>query len=235
MGSVIRIVDDDDADAGVIRVVADDDDIVEDGGSVRVRMAVMDGTDLSHHRPGFRVSDEASKSPTVGDMDAARDAARSARVAWIADMQDAWRMDARPKKKPPPDDDDDDDDDGGRSTTDARQAARDAYDGMVRRAENAWRMGPVRDAAEPDTSSSAETMRKHLRTDPDNDVQAKRDKAYRGYTTALSEAWKTPGVHPQPAKVGPGPSGLIAATESPDPTTRARQIERQGEAWRGGK
>jgi hypothetical protein len=80
-------------------------------------------------------------------------------------------------------------------------------------------------------------MRRHLRTDPDDDAQARRDRAYQDYTTRLSEAWKNPpGVmRPQPAKVALGPTGFVEAVTSADPAARAAAIERQGEAWRYGK
>jgi hypothetical protein len=84
---------------------------------------------------------------------------------------------------------------------------------MVRRLENAWRSPPARDAAEPDIGSPpGELIRQHMRTDPDDDAQARRDRAYQDYTTRLSEAWK-----------GAAPGAA------------ASQIERQGERWRGGR
>jgi len=64
--------------------------------------------------------------------------------------------------------------------------------------------------AEPDMSSSAETMRRHLRTEPDENAQARRDAAWAQYRDRLGNAWKT------------NPSAATA-------------IERQGERWRGGR
>ena len=145
----------------------------------------------------------------------------------------------------------------------ARAAVRDARAEMIRRAENAWRTPPqrdvtaARDAAEPDLGTRPEElmMRRHLfgapgSRDPGDDpaetmrghlgelrerVQRERDRAWNAYKDRTSNAWKTGGAQPQPAKVGPGPSGFIAAVETPDPAARARQIERQGERWRGGR
>jgi hypothetical protein len=66
------------------------------------------------------------------------------------------------------------------------------------------------------------TLRRHLRTEPDDDAQARRDRAYQDYTTTLSEAWKRPpGVqHPQPTRA--------------DPAARVAAVQRQGAKWRHG-
>src|SRR5215471_5101381 len=91
--------------------------------------------------------------------------------------------------------------------TTARRATRDAYFEMVRRAENAWRT-PARDAAEPDSSSPPEVMRRHLRTEPDDDAQARRDRAYADYCAKVSQAW-----------------------QQANPTVRANSVERQRKQW----
>jgi hypothetical protein len=87
----------------------DDDDEVKDGESVRTPLYLCDavtydedgephfvrasaGVDLSRHQPGYRsVGDAASKSTHCGDLDALRDAARSARSSWIRKISDAWK------------------------------------------------------------------------------------------------------------------------------------------------
>ena len=92
---------------------------------------------------------------------------------------------------------------------DARAKARDAYDEYCRRISNAWRR-PIRDFAEPDLGSRPEELRRHLRTEPDDDAQARRDRAWADYCGRISNAWRT---NPR------------AATA----------IERQGERWRGGR
>jgi hypothetical protein len=164
----------------------DDPDEVSDevspGGSVRVplfcvdtyqlnnrplsRLSDLSAADLDRHRPGYRLSDQASKSDKLSGLDAA--------------------------------------------ARDARTATRDAYFEMVKRAENAWRT-PIRDAAEPDLASRPEeVMRHHLRTEPDENAQARRDAAWAQYRDQLGNAWKT------------------------DPRA-ATAIERQGERWRGGR
>ena len=218
-----------------IKIVTDDDEL-EDGRTVRVPLVVMDA-DLSHHRPGFRVSDEASKSSSLADLDAARDAARSARDAWIKQTTDAWRMDAK-RKKPPPDDDDDDgaakkgsrrlSPDRSGDTADARQAARDAYDAMCSRLTNAWRT-PVRDAPEPDSGTPPEELMRRHTFDPDADVQARRDRAHADYVTRTTNAWRNPpGVTPQQtAIVGAGPKSMVVepARGRTDPD-RAGEVER---------
>src|SRR5262249_20648545 len=122
---------------------------------------------------------------------------------------DAWRSPQLDKRRRRKDDDDDDDDynetdpdkigesalkgDGRKmlSATDARSMSRSSYDAMCERLRNAWR-SPSHDAHEPDNSSSAEVMRRHLRTEPDDNAQARRDRAYQDYTTRLSEAGKAP-------------------------------------------
>ena len=77
---------------------------------------------------------------------------------------------------------------------------------------DAWRT-PSRDAAEPDLGSRPEEvmrMRRHLRTEPDDDAQARRDAAWAQYRDQLGNAWKI------------------------DPRA-ATAIERRGEQWRGGR
>jgi hypothetical protein len=95
---------------------------------------------------------------------------------------------------------------------DARAAARDARARYVDNLTNAWRT-PARDAAQPDIGSPpAEMMRRHLGGNEPDDAQARRDRAYREYTTRISEAWK--GAAPGRA---------------------ASRIEQQAERWRGGR
>jgi hypothetical protein len=197
--------------------------IVEDGEEVHVDVLLADSirhrdrrlwdtADLSLHlhQPGFRTADAAGytdKSSRTGatpfvSNDAARDAARSARDRWIADMSSAWRDGGRKRRREPPDDDDNgDDDENGdenndrrsRSAGDARAAARRSYDAMVARLGRAWRT-PVyqrlvnRDAAEPDLSSPPEIMRRHLRGDEPPD----REKMYRQRNADLENAWRSP-------------------------------------------
>jgi len=141
----------------------DDDDMVRDGDTVRTPLYLVDAVRFEDGQPHFlRAVDEASKSKTVLDLDAARDAARAARESWIKQMCDAW-------KRP-----------------------------------------PTRDASQPDLGTRAEEMmRRHLRTEPDYDAQARRDAAWAQYRDQLGNAWKI------------------------DPRA-ATAIERQGERWRGG-
>jgi hypothetical protein len=96
----------------------------------------------------------------------------------------------------------------GRVTDAAAEARRTAaYDAMVRRLQDAWRLRP-KDAAEPDAGT--ELLRRHLRTEPDDNAQARRDAAWARYRDQLGRAWQA----------DPG---------------RATAIERQGEQWRGGR
>jgi hypothetical protein len=120
--------------------------------------------------------------------------------------------------------------------TDAMAEARrtSAYDGMVRRLQDAWRLRS-KDAGQPDNSSSAEVMRRHLRTEPDNNAQDRRDKAWASYKDQLNNAWRSPpGIaRSEPAILGSGPRSMVVET---DPS-RATEIERQAESsqWRHGK
>jgi hypothetical protein len=92
------------------------------------------------HRSGFR----------TGTNQAAHDAARSSREAWIKDMSEAWRgpgsmsssgyIDARRKPPDDPDDDPDDDDDEDRENRDRHPSLKSLAD--IRRpaieAREAW-------------------------------------------------------------------------------------------------
>jgi hypothetical protein len=194
-----------------------DPDICQDGETVRRPLLLMDG------RPGFaRPSDEQIT------------ARRAARDEMISRTTEAWR-DAR--KKPTPPDPDDDDDFDVTDPRDARRASRASYDAMCLRLQDAWRH-PV-DAAQPDAfGSDPDVMRRHLRTDPDDDAQARRDAAYQNYTSSLSEAWKNPphAAVPSPSVLGIGPMNKVleGATGRTDPAAAAR-IERVRERTHGGR
>jgi len=214
----------------------EDDDMIEDGGSVRVPMTMMDA----------RLTDAVS----------ARRKAQNVRARWVRSLTDSWKMppgqpvsDARRKRD---DDDDDDAADGRRrplrGAADARAISNTAYRRMVAGLQDAWRT-PSRDAALPHEDPAA-AMRAHLGGGDDDDdendngngngnndnPQARRDSAWNSYKASLGNAWRGPqGIaQPQPTKAGAGPSGFIAAAESPDPAARARAIEREGEKWRQG-
>jgi hypothetical protein len=87
---------------------------------------------------------------------------------------------------------------------DVRHQAREAW---IKDMTQAWkRPGLIRDAAEPDAGSEllrrrpdepdadvGERLRGHLRTDPDDDAQAKRDAAWLDYKETLGRAWQTLG------------------------------------------
>jgi hypothetical protein len=230
---VIRIVDDD-----VIRVIDDDDVEVPDGHTVKVRMNMMDDMmvvrrptfDAAAHQPGFRTDNDAylrayrefcADAGHSSDRVSVHDA-RAERSRWIADMQDAWRMDARRVRKPAPDDDDPDENNDepegssgqynrqyrsrrelGLSAMPFKVDARAAYDAMCSRLRDAWRM-PACDFAEPDTGSSAEELARHRRgdpsgvTDPDRAgsieerVERTRGRIWNDYKTRLENAWRDP-------------------------------------------
>jgi hypothetical protein len=122
----------------------DDDHIVPDGGSVRVRMQMMDALQRSvavgfgtfnarDHQPGYRTALDAGMPPHVRD---ARARANAAYDAMCARLTNAWRTPGR---------DADPDSDGaarlrqhpGADEVEAkRRAARQAY---VDQLTNAWR------------------------------------------------------------------------------------------------
>ena len=89
---------------------------------------------------------------------------------------------------------------------------REARADYIRRLSDAWKRPPraAWDAAEPDLGSRPEELRRHLRTEPDDDAQARRDRAWADYCDRLSNSWRT---NPRAATV----------------------IERQAERLRGGR
>jgi hypothetical protein len=110
-----------------------DDEIIPDGGSVRVPMLLFDSRRFSaaNHQRGYRFADGQSSRRAL-----------EARDAYVRKLQTAW-MDAR--RKPPDDDDDNDDNDEQdnndrrsrrRGASDASMVARDAY---VRKLQSAWK------------------------------------------------------------------------------------------------
>ena len=176
-----------------------DDPMVEDGERVHVPMMLCDG-----HRNGYL--------PQTDEMLAKR---RAARDGYVINLGSAWCDGGRIRRRP-----DDGDEDRSRrenapdslSTADAQESdavRRGAYYGMVARAANAW-CTPVRDFAQPDQSSTPAELARHLRTDPNDDAQARRDRAWIQYRDNLASAWKT------------------------DPRA-ATAIERQAEMWRAGR
>ena len=171
------------------RTEDDDDIIVPDGGSVRVRMPMMDSlqrsiaefdaqrrvtVDYRDHRPGFVRVD----SPEVRD---ARAKALQARREMIDRAASAWKSlgrDAASVKVP------------GRNLENPRDAANAEYDAMCRRLTDAWR-GPRHlgghDAAQPDLGSRLSDIEET----PDDNAQARRDRAYQSYCDRIGSAWKT--------------------------------------------
>jgi hypothetical protein len=228
------------------------DEVIEDGQSVRVPLVLMDSLqrsvfehsrrlhtsglalDTRNHQPGYvypRVS-----SPDIVD---ARQRAMDARREMIERNSNAWKSPIRDAACPmcghDPDDDDDVNgtEDARRPTSlaDATAMRRQAYDAMVKRGEQAWRMG--RDAAQPDQSSRPGELSSYLHpvspeeftrafnrrstgvsAGPGGD-QPDKERAYRERVSALENAWRTP-----------------TGVANPSAATR---VERQGEIWRGGR
>jgi hypothetical protein len=152
----------------------DDEIEVPDGGSVRVNMMLMD-----HARST--------------DATAARTAAKNQRLVWVRSLTDAYKMTpGTPQRSASASSDVCQINDGRRPmlTADAaRRLSNTAYREMVMKLQSAWR-SPSRDAAEPDNSSSAEAMRRHLRAEEEDIAQARRDAAYKEYVRNLGAAWQ---------------------------------------------
>jgi hypothetical protein len=171
----------------------DEDEVVEDGGTVHVPLMLCDS--MAGQRSGYAL--------LTADQVAKR---QEARDGYIRDLNSAWRMDA--KRKPP-----DDDTKNDNKLADVRAPAIKARDSYVRYLMTAWRR-PVRDAAQPDNSSSAEVMRRHLygATDPNaapaierqaerergkgagtDDPRSAAERSYDQYKASLATAWQTTG------------------------------------------
>jgi hypothetical protein len=71
---------------------------------------------------------------------------------------------------------------------DAQRMARDARQTWIRDLSSAWRT-PHKDASEPDAAEAR--LRRHLRSEPDDDAQVRRDRAWKSYCDQLSTAWQT--------------------------------------------
>jgi hypothetical protein len=222
----------------------DDDFMVPDGGSVKVRMALMDSVqrrvafDAANHQPGYRsVSDAAVR--------AAQDARNSARARWIREMGDAWRS---PQKRAV------DKNPGGGLTCprchgagkiDGRECPRcdgegfvedypagyehepkdarsRAYFQMVQRLQDAWK-----DAAQPDQSSSNAEWRRHLRNVPDpGDPNAMMRRHLRTEPDDDAQARRDRAYADYCARVS-------QAWKQNNPAARANSVERQRRQWTG--
>jgi hypothetical protein len=210
-------------------------DIVADGEQISVPLHLCDTArrDLvlgfgalaaadaaSLHRPGFRRSADSADLAT-------RDAARS---RWLADMNSAWRMDA--KRRADPDEDDDEDDEANlrheSPSTDVRapaRKARDAYrrwlddesgldvrapairarDRWVRSLQDAWRT-PSRDAVEAGPGPAATMPAPRAGPAPKRPVPDTREQQYAQRCADLENAWRGP---------GPGAPGASLAVTGP--------------------
>jgi hypothetical protein len=237
----------------------DDDDMVPDGGSVRVPMLLTDSRrfafDAENHRPHYG-------RPT-GAVHNARIVRTAARDAYLRRLTDAWRTMGRDANPPQftcpecrgtgrdPDDDSPDgrcDECGGtgyiepplnsarkeahetfplrrspdtslRVDARANDVRRTAYAEYVKRIQDAWRQ-PVDAGGEPDASTQllrgapdpgdpSAMMRRHLRTESDDENQRRRDAAWAAYRDRLGSAWQQGRTDPN----------------------RATEIERQRQRW----
>jgi hypothetical protein len=190
----------------------DDDRIVEDGESVRIRLDMMDAlqrsihqadqqsrrqtipvVDTTFHVPGYV---QVADSPAIRD---ARKAAMDARREMIDRATNAWRSPSNPPLPRPT------------SFQDANAMRREARDAYIQRTCDAWRT-PVSDAAQPDLSTTtfhrvspqafsqalarggdpSRMMQPQRPPGSDDNPQARRDRAYKEYCDRLGSAWKSP-------------------------------------------
>jgi hypothetical protein len=167
----------------------DDDDEIEDGHSVRVPMMIMDGNRVNlidtvrfeDGQPHFlRTANAASessnfedfKSPRLGDLNAARDAARAARDQWIERMCDAWRTPQRARDAAEPD--------AAEALLRRAPAPHDDPAAALRR----HLFGPDDDGAPGPGDIGAVERRL-------TEQQRERDRAWARYRDNLANAWKT--------------------------------------------
>jgi hypothetical protein len=163
----------------------DDDMVVPDGGSVKVRLELMDALQRQV------ASDARNHQPHHAELtDKVRQLRAATRGAYVAQLTNAWRMpgrDALPEPDDPnndptePDEPDDDD-------TDDRERTRSAY---LNELQNAWRrpermvtgFGPTVVGAGPAVVGAGPGGR---------DAQAIRDRdaAWNEYRARLSNAWR---------------------------------------------
>jgi hypothetical protein len=169
---------------------------------------------LDAHRSGFRtVSHVGDDHQAKAGAEIARDGARSARDAWLKQISDAWRMDARKRKSDPDEDDPDDPDeddtnDRSGSLMDIRRPAIRARASWVRSLSDQWRSPapspnfttglptgphghPVRDSAAG--PGPAQTLSPGGVPEPPD-----KEAMYAQRCRDLENAWRSP--------VGPGPA-----------------------------
>jgi hypothetical protein len=174
----------------------DDDEMVPDGRSLKVPLALMDSVqrrfafDANNHRPHFA-------EPTYEE----RTRRQATRDSYIEGLTTAW------KRSPRTTEDRKDPNLGSFSdarpqldAADAQARKNAAYRERNRLLANAWR-GDA--APKPDDDPDDDT---------DNNDQARREKAYSDYVQRLQNSWRAtvgagPGsVGPSPGSVGPGPT-----------------------------
>jgi hypothetical protein len=216
------------------RIKTDADDVVPDGGGVRVPLYLVDAR---AHQPHY------------AELDDERTMRRAAvRAAWIKEIGDAWRSPGRDASPPQftcpechgtgvdPDGDSPTgrcDECGGTGyvepptnsssrekrdrperapdtslRVDAAAARRAAYDSYCRRLQDAWRSPSHRDAGEPDAGT--QLLGHHLSAEPAANAAALRERSYEDYRRRVENAWR--------------------GQTDPD---RATEIEQQRERWLG--
>ena len=87
---------------------------------------------------------------------------------------------------------------GDAAVRDARTAARDARETWIKDLTSAWKRTPsTYDAGEPDAGEVL--LKRHLRSEPDDNAQALRERAYQNYCDELSRAWQRGRTDPRAA------------------------------------
>jgi hypothetical protein len=207
----------------------EDEGEARDGETVRVPLHMMDAMRRAIATHDFNVN-ARDHQPHYAQLSDERLVRRAAvRAAWIKQLNDAWRGDAKRRRRDDDDEDDDDDDEVagaegqnrtdpdkvGRSAVDAATVRRAAYDAYCSRLREAWRgteicrRRQISDAAEPDAGN--QLLGRHLSAEPVANARAARESSYEEYRRRLGSAW-------QQGRTDPG---------------RAPTIEEQRERWLG--
>jgi hypothetical protein len=207
--------------------------VVEDQGEVRVPIMLADGpprkwpgwvsplTDaevklLDQHKSGFRTADQLSDRQLKAGAEIAAAGVMGARDAWIEQMSDAWKLDAR-KRKSDPDEDDPDDPDSNeddrsrdsRALADVRAPAIEARARWVRGLQDAWKK-PAPSLATPSPQLTHDrslgphgpAIRDAVAGKPE---PPDKEAMYAQRCRDLENAWRSP-AGAGPGKVGAGPS-----------------------------
>jgi hypothetical protein len=205
----------------------DDNDEIEDGKTIRVRMAEMpflrdskrthltdtfrvDGIDLNLHRPGHRLIADLA---TRGSVSSARQEMIDRACNGWKDLRhagsprtDAVQTDAHrnarpsqenPHQRPQAEGQDARLDGQRHRLDDIRRPSTDAWAAYVRDLQTAWKKRPADPIARTYEPHRPFVPRSARDATPD-ELQARKDKAYSDYCSELSNAWRSPAGQRKP-------------------------------------